>query len=168
MSTEKKWTSFQRQLNLYGFHRASATRDEQIYSHPLFLQFRPHLIRDMERFPVKSQVFEHEKASESRKFLQRSMKNQTKTLSPIKLPSDLSFTSSMSSSSSTSSSASNSPHVVDEPVTIFNNQDYSMNQYLATSLSSTVTTSNSFSSLNNSLESIDQEIFAFFNEYAIF
>jgi len=48
-----KLSSFQRQLNLYGFQRLTLGRDRGGYYHELFLQNKPFLARDMQRVQVK-------------------------------------------------------------------------------------------------------------------
>ena len=48
-----KLSSFQRQLNLYGFHRLTSGRDRGGYYHELFLQNKSFLARDMQRVQVK-------------------------------------------------------------------------------------------------------------------
>jgi HSF-type DNA-binding len=50
---QSKYTSFQRQLNLYGFHRVSSGPDKNSYYHPLFLRGRPDLCRLLLRTRVK-------------------------------------------------------------------------------------------------------------------
>lgn len=50
---QSKFTSFQRQLNLYGFQRVTSGRDRQAYYHPLLLRGRPDLCRLMLRTRVK-------------------------------------------------------------------------------------------------------------------
>lgn len=50
---QSKLTSFQRQLNLYGFIRLTAGRDRGAYYHQLFLRGRPDLCRHMIRTRVK-------------------------------------------------------------------------------------------------------------------
>jgi HSF-type DNA-binding len=47
-----KWTSFRRQLNLYGFLRVRAGPDSTAYYHALFLQSRPDLARFIKRVAV--------------------------------------------------------------------------------------------------------------------
>jgi HSF-type DNA-binding len=47
-----KWTSFRRQLNLYGFLRVRAGPDSTAYYHVLFLQSRPDLARFIKRVAV--------------------------------------------------------------------------------------------------------------------
>jgi len=46
-----KMTSFQRQLNLYGFHRMSKGADAGRYQHALFMQGRPDLVAQIKREP---------------------------------------------------------------------------------------------------------------------
>jgi hypothetical protein len=50
---QTKLTSFQRQLNLYGFVRLTTGRDRGAYYHELFLRGRPDLCRNMIRTRVK-------------------------------------------------------------------------------------------------------------------
>jgi len=51
---QSKLTSFQRQLNLYGFNRLTATgEDRGSYYHPLFLRGRPDLCLQMHRTRIK-------------------------------------------------------------------------------------------------------------------
>jgi len=50
---QTKLTSFQRQLNLYGFRRITQGADSGAYYHPLFLQGRPSLSQRMVRQKVK-------------------------------------------------------------------------------------------------------------------
>jgi len=58
---QSKITSFQRQLNLYGFHRLSKGPDSGAYYHELFLRGRPFLCNKMTRTKVKGSG--HRKAS---------------------------------------------------------------------------------------------------------
>jgi len=46
-----KMTSFQRQLNLYGFHRISKGADAGRYRHALFMRGRPDLVSQIKREP---------------------------------------------------------------------------------------------------------------------
>lgn len=48
-SDQSKWSSFSRQLNLYGFLRVTSGRDAGAYYHELFLQGRPNLVAYMRR-----------------------------------------------------------------------------------------------------------------------
>jgi hypothetical protein len=50
---QSKFTSFQRQLNLYGFVRLTAGRDRGAYYHELFIRGRPDLCKTMVRTRVK-------------------------------------------------------------------------------------------------------------------
>ncbi|GKY94327.1 hypothetical protein MPSEU_000398500 [Mayamaea pseudoterrestris] len=50
---QNKLTSFQRQLNLYGFARITAGRDRGSYYHPLFLRQREFLCERMTRTRIK-------------------------------------------------------------------------------------------------------------------
>jgi len=50
---QSKLTSFQRQLNLYGFVRLTAGHDRGAYYHELFLRGRPYLCRRMVRTRIK-------------------------------------------------------------------------------------------------------------------
>jgi len=50
---QSKLTSFQRQLNLYGFLRVASGRDRGAYYHPLFLRGRPDICKVMLRTRVK-------------------------------------------------------------------------------------------------------------------
>lgn len=48
-----KYTSFQRQLNIYGFRRITSGEDRGSYYHELFLRGKKHLCYNMERTSVK-------------------------------------------------------------------------------------------------------------------
>mmetsp|Transcript_9887 Transcript_9887/g.14290 ORF Transcript_9887/g.14290 Transcript_9887/m.14290 type:complete len:386 (+) Transcript_9887:115-1272(+) len=48
-----KYTSFTRQLNLYGFHRIKVGQDKGAYYHELFLRSQPYRCREMVRQLVK-------------------------------------------------------------------------------------------------------------------
>jgi HSF-type DNA-binding len=50
---QSKWASFQRQLNMYGFHRLSSGLDKGGYYHELFIQGSPQLARHIQRHKVK-------------------------------------------------------------------------------------------------------------------
>lgn len=52
---QTKLTSFQRQLNLYGFQRVVSGKDRGGYYHEMFLRGRPDLARIIVRTPVKGQ-----------------------------------------------------------------------------------------------------------------
>lgn len=49
---DTKMTSFQRQLNLYGFRRITKGEDTGSYHHPNFQQNRPDLVAEIKRVPV--------------------------------------------------------------------------------------------------------------------
>jgi hypothetical protein len=50
---QTKLTSFQRQLNIYGFSRITTGPDRDCYHHPRFLRGRPGLCRSIDRQRVK-------------------------------------------------------------------------------------------------------------------
>jgi hypothetical protein len=50
---QSKLTSFQRQLNLYGFCRLTSGKDRGGYYHELFLRYRPFLCKRMMRTRIK-------------------------------------------------------------------------------------------------------------------
>mmetsp|Transcript_20940 Transcript_20940/g.36037 ORF Transcript_20940/g.36037 Transcript_20940/m.36037 type:complete len:281 (+) Transcript_20940:173-1015(+) len=50
---QSKYTSFQRQLNLYGFSRCCRGRDAGAYHHPFFLRGRQCLLRNIVRTKIK-------------------------------------------------------------------------------------------------------------------
>lgn len=54
---QSKLTSFQRQVNLYGFRRLTAGKDRGAYYHELFLRGRPDLHRKLVRIRVKGTGF---------------------------------------------------------------------------------------------------------------
>jgi hypothetical protein len=50
---QKKFTSFRRQLNLWGFKRIRKGPDQGAYYHELFLRSKPYLCRAIERLPTQ-------------------------------------------------------------------------------------------------------------------
>ena len=54
---QSKLTSFQRQLNLYGFCRLTRGRDSGGYYHELFLRSRAYLAKKMQRTKIKGTKF---------------------------------------------------------------------------------------------------------------
>jgi hypothetical protein len=56
-SEDTKLTSFQRQLNLYGFRRITKGDDHGAYFHPNFQRGRRDLISNIRRLPSKSNRF---------------------------------------------------------------------------------------------------------------
>ncbi|KAL7469625.1 hypothetical protein ACHAXS_009887 [Conticribra weissflogii] len=50
---QTRYTSFQRQLNLYGFHRLSAGQDRNAYYHEYFLKHKIFLCENIGRISVK-------------------------------------------------------------------------------------------------------------------
>mmetsp|Transcript_414 Transcript_414/g.913 ORF Transcript_414/g.913 Transcript_414/m.913 type:complete len:257 (+) Transcript_414:148-918(+) len=50
---QSKYTSFQRQLNLYGFSRCCRGRDAGAYHHPFFLRARPSVAKNIVRTKIK-------------------------------------------------------------------------------------------------------------------
>jgi hypothetical protein len=54
---QSKLTSFQRQVNLYGFRRLTAGRDRGAYYHELFLRGRPDLHKALVRIRIKGTGF---------------------------------------------------------------------------------------------------------------
>lgn len=53
---ETKLTSFQRQLNLYGFRRLAKGEDQGCYFHPRFQRGRRDLLHEIKRLPVKGSL----------------------------------------------------------------------------------------------------------------
>lgn len=51
--TYSKYSSFQRQLNIYGFQRIVKGPDKNCYYHKHFLRGHPHLIPKIDRIPLK-------------------------------------------------------------------------------------------------------------------
>ena len=70
--TDTKLTSFQRQLNLYGFRRITKGDDHGAYFHPNFQRGRKDLVTNIRRLPVKAShcavtdAFPNESESSSR------------------------------------------------------------------------------------------------------
>jgi HSF-type DNA-binding len=56
-SADTKLTSFQRQLNLYGFRRITKGDDHGAYFHPNFQRGRRDLISNIRRLPSKNNRF---------------------------------------------------------------------------------------------------------------
>ena len=54
MWADTKLTSFQRQLNLYGFRRITKGDDHGAYFHPNFQRGRKDLVANIRRLPVKA------------------------------------------------------------------------------------------------------------------
>mmetsp|Transcript_2006 Transcript_2006/g.4056 ORF Transcript_2006/g.4056 Transcript_2006/m.4056 type:complete len:849 (-) Transcript_2006:92-2638(-) len=50
---QNKWSSFQRQLNIYGFKRLTQGRDSGCYYHESFLRGMPDLCSNLQRFNIK-------------------------------------------------------------------------------------------------------------------
>ena len=50
---DTKYTSFQRQLNLYGFRRISKGEDQGSYFHPKFQRHRKDMLFEIRRLPAK-------------------------------------------------------------------------------------------------------------------
>lgn len=59
-SLDTKMTSFQRQLNLYGFRRVTKGEDVGAYYHPKFQKGRRDLISEIKRLPGKSAAYIHD------------------------------------------------------------------------------------------------------------
>jgi len=57
---QTKLTSFQRQLNLYGFRRLSKGEDQGCYFHPKFQKERPDLLMEVHRLPAKGSLESYE------------------------------------------------------------------------------------------------------------
>lgn len=60
VSVETKLTSFQRQLNLYGFRRIARGPDQGCYFHPKFQKNRRDLLPDVKRLPGKGTLPSYE------------------------------------------------------------------------------------------------------------
>lgn len=56
--TDTKLTSFQRQLNLYGFRRINKGEDQGAYSHPKFQRGRKDLLPEIKRLAAKTASFD--------------------------------------------------------------------------------------------------------------
>ena len=54
----KKFNSFTRQLNIYGFHKTRRGKDEGSYYHPYFIRGRKDLLTEIIRIPIKSRARE--------------------------------------------------------------------------------------------------------------
>lgn len=57
---QSKMTSFQRQLNLYGFRRISRGEDAGCYFHPFFQRDKKHLLSNIKRLPPKGSLPSYE------------------------------------------------------------------------------------------------------------
>ncbi|RYG68804.1 hypothetical protein EON64_04315, partial [archaeon] len=55
-TSETKLTSFQRQLNLYGFRRLTKGEDQGCYFHPKFQRRRRDLLGEIKRMPIKGSL----------------------------------------------------------------------------------------------------------------
>jgi HSF-type DNA-binding len=62
---QTKFTSFQRQLNLYGFKRLTVGRDHGGYYHPFFLRGRPDLCKRISRTRIKGNWIKPAPSSET-------------------------------------------------------------------------------------------------------
>ena len=63
MNVDTKLTSFQRQLNLYGFRRITKGDDHGAYFHPNFQRGRRDLLFNIRRLPAKGNRFSIESSS---------------------------------------------------------------------------------------------------------
>lgn len=62
---QSKLTSFQRQLNLYGFRRIARGEDVGCYFHPKFHQGRKDLLKEIKRLPPKGSLMTYEEVLEA-------------------------------------------------------------------------------------------------------